>query len=79
MQKRLKEDQERMSEVLQLPLQVASLGRHLGDGVQQGLAAESVRGFCYVYKSNAGSRGLMRSMGWEDGWGVKWVYRTVAA
>lgn len=31
------------------------------------------RDFCYVFKGNAASEALWRRMGWEEGWGVKWV------
>jgi GNAT superfamily N-acetyltransferase len=41
----------------------------------EGDAEEGIQGFCYVFASNSGSRRLMRSMGWEEGWRVKWIYQ----
>jgi hypothetical protein len=31
------------------------------------------REFCYVFKGNLASEGLWAKMGWEDGWGVRWI------
>jgi GNAT superfamily N-acetyltransferase len=31
------------------------------------------RDFCYVFKGNTASERLWVKMGWEEGWGVRWI------
>ena len=34
---------------------------------------EERRDFCYVFKGNTASERLWVKMGWEEGWGVRWI------
>jgi hypothetical protein len=34
---------------------------------------ERRRDFCYVFKGNTASERLWVKMGWEEGWGVRWI------
>lgn len=31
------------------------------------------RNFCYVFKGNTASERLWVKLGWEEGWGVRWI------
>jgi len=35
--------------------------------------AKSQRNFCYVFKGNTASERLWVKLGWEEGWGVRWI------
>jgi hypothetical protein len=42
------------------------LSQHQSQGAQR-------RDFCYVFKGNTASERLWVKMGWEEGWGVRWI------
>jgi hypothetical protein len=41
--------------------------------VKEKQGKEERRDFCYVFKGNTASERLWVKMGWEEGWGVKWI------
>jgi hypothetical protein len=42
-------------------------------GVKERKGKDGRRDFCYVFKGNTASERLWVKMGWEEGWGVRWI------